>query len=403
VRVLFLSCHSPYPPVSGGRLREHELLTRLSGEHELDLCAVSKSYEEDREAAITLRDHCRTVAVFRAAGSTPCQIARHASVEATAHVARLLREEPIDVVHVEGFYLLQHVPEPSDVPIVLVGQNVEYELWRQRVETAVDEEARRASFLSYRQTREAEVRAWRRASLCVAVTEDDRAAMRRAVAGLEVRLVPDGADHLPLLERPARRRAGSLQAVTLVGNFAYQPNADAAIHLCRDILPRVLERVRDVHVFLVGNDPPAEVRALASEHVTVTGRVRAVGPYLDAADVVVLPLRIGGGVKVKMLEALRRGKAIVTTPLGLQGLAGVEDRVRVANDPSSFSAAVADLLARPDERRRLERSALAFAATLPTWDDAADALSACYREAVSRAARRRRRSASTAVRTGSRS
>src|SRR2546423_3646419 len=100
-----------------------------------------------------LRRHCAAVHVFRAGGQHPCQVARHASIEATAHVAAIA-ERGIDVIHVEGFYLMQHVPEAIDVPVVLVEQNVEYQLWRQRVETASDEETRRAHFLMYRQTRE---------------------------------------------------------------------------------------------------------------------------------------------------------------------------------------------------------------------------------------------------------
>lgn len=402
MRVLFLSCHSPYPPVSGGRLREHELLARLGEEFDLHLCAVSKAYDEDVRAARALGGRCASVHVFRAAGDAGCQIARHASIEATAHVTRLVRERAVDLVHVEGFYLMQHVAEPIAVPVVLVEQNVEYELCRQRAELTSDNALRDARLRAYVETREAEPRAWRRATLCAAVTADDARTMRAAALGLDVRVVPDGADHLPLLARP-QRRPNARPTLALVGNFAYDPNADAALHLCREILPAVLERVPDAHLLLVGNDPPREVRALAGGHVTVTGRVPQVEPYVDAADVVVLPLRIGGGVKVKMLEALRRGKAIVTTPLGLQGLAGARGAVRVAEGAPAFAAAVTELLEQPARRHQLEAAALACGATLPTWDEAAAALAACYRAAVSTAAPRRRRSASTAARTGSRS
>jgi glycosyltransferase involved in cell wall biosynthesis len=400
--VLFLSCHSPYPPVSGGRLREHELLARLGNELELQLCVVSKAYYEDRRAARSVQPYCASIDVFPAAGTAGCQVARHACPAATAYVEGLLRRDEVDLVHAEGFYMTQHIPELCDVPVVLVEQNVEYELWRQRVETAGDAATRRSLFLAYRQTRELELAAWRKASVCAAVTEDDRRAMRRALPGLDVRLIPDGADHVPLRRHEPAPEPETAPTIVLVGNYAYQPNVDAAVHLCRDILPSVLDRVPNAHVFLVGNAPDAEVRALAGAHVTVTGRVVSVTAYLDRADVVVLPLRVGVGVKVKMLEALRRGKAIVTSPVGLQGLAGAETCVLVADDAPTFAAATVDVLKRPDERKRLEQAALAFAAGLPTWDDAANALAATYR-AVSTGGRRRRRSANTRARTGSRS
>jgi glycosyltransferase involved in cell wall biosynthesis len=112
----------------------------------------------------------------------------------------------------------------------------------------------------------------------------------------------------------------------------------------------------------------------------VTGRVPAVQPYLDDAHVMLAPLRIGGGVKVKVLEALRRGKAIVTTPVGAQGFGERSpESMRLAADPASFAAAVVELLTSRRERRRLERAALDLGGSLPTWDAAAGRLSVAYR------------------------
>jgi glycosyltransferase involved in cell wall biosynthesis len=387
-RVLFLTCHLPYPPVSGGRRREYELLRRLAGDFDIHLCAVSKTFGEDVLAAPRLQGICRTVKVFAADPASSngevvaAQVLRHACRPAAAHVARLVDARAVDVVHCEGFYLAQHVPDRCGVPLLLAEQNVEYELWRQRVATTCGDTSRREAFLQYRTTRDAEVRAWRRATLCASVTEDDRALMLRTDPALDVVVVPDGADHL----RPARNGAApaSSREIVLVGNFAYQPNADAARHLCKDVLPLVRERVPSARVVLVGNDPPDEVRALAGADVAVTGRVPCIEPYLERAAVAVCPLRIGGGIKVKMLEALCRGKAIVTTSVGIQGLgAGVEAAVRVADDAASFAAAIADLLERPAERRDLERAAARFSARLATWDEAAAKLSACYRDLAS--------------------
>lgn len=379
MRVLFLTCHLPYPAVSGGRLRELELLRRLGDEADVHLCAVSKTYAEDVAAAEHLGDLCASVAVFEAhAGGDhlPAQLRRHCSEEATAHVRRLL--DDVDLVHVEGFYLLHHLPHPAPVPVLLVEQNVEYSLWEQRVAIADGGVCQRDAFREFRETRACEVRAWRRADLCAAVTGDDRAAMLRVAPELRVRVVPDGVDHLAA---PFEQRAEPRQELVFVGNFAYQPNADAALWFCSEILPQVRERVPGVRALLVGNDPPREVLELACEHVEVTGRVRKVERYLDRAAVVVSPLRVGGGIKVKVLEALHRGKAIVSTSVGVQGLgAGVGRSVEVADDPDRFADACARLLLDAPARQSLERRARAFAATLPTWDEAAARLLDCYRE-----------------------
>jgi polysaccharide biosynthesis protein PslH len=382
LRALFLTCHLPYPPVSGGRLREFELLRRLACEVELHLCAVSKTFQEDLAAAARLKGLCASVAVFPAMPSgedgVPSQVRRHRSPDASEYVRSLLGDRLVDLVHVEGFYLLDHVPEPSPIPVLLVEQNIEYTLWEQRVALAPHAAAQRRAFLDFRETRAYELDAWQRATLCASVTDEDRRAMLQVAPQLTVRVVPDGVDHLgssPLTSVPSQPE------LVFVANFAYQPNVDAAFWFCREIFPRVREQVPQVRALLVGNGPPTEVQALACDHICVTGRVPSVAPYLDRAAVVVSPLRVGGGIKVKMLEALSRCKAIVSTSVGVQGLGkGIRDCVAVADDATAFSTACASLIRQPRARRRLEQRARMFVATLPTWDEAAESLLSCYRE-----------------------
>ena len=391
MRVLFLTCHLPYPAVSGGRRRENELLRRLAGV-ETHLVAVSKTVDEDRRNAVELSGVCASVSVFAAhpeapasGGGTPAQVLRHRSPAAAARVAELVGGSHVDAVHVEGFYLLHLVPEPCPVPMLLVEQNVEFLLWEQRARVAGDEGERLEHLREAQRTRSAEVSAWRRADLCAAVTDEDAAAMRAAVPGLGVRLVPGGVPEPPLAGSGGRTgRSAPLEdpAVVFVGNFAYQPNVDAALQLGREIWPLVLRRVPRARLYLVGNAPPPELGVLASSAagVTVTGPVPAVEPFLEAADVVALPLRVGGGVKVKMLEALAAGRAVVTTSTGAQGLGVVGHAFVVADDPARFAEEVTGLLEDRARRGRLEASARHAARALPTWDAAAAALRECYEE-----------------------
>jgi glycosyltransferase involved in cell wall biosynthesis len=378
LEALFLTCHLPYPPVSGGRLREFELLRRISPAVDVHLCAVSKTYEADLAAASGLDDICASVTVLPAAsanGSPPAQVLRHRCPDAARHVGSLLRNGEIDVVHVEGFYLMQHVPALTPAPVVLVEQNVEYSLWAQRLALAATPEERRTMRVELAATREHELLAWRRATICAAVTADDRAEMVAALPDLDVRVVPDGPDHLP----PAGHGSSTGATIVFVGNFAYQPNEDAARWLCTEIFPRIRARVPGARVRLVGVCPPPDVLALSGDGVEVTGHVPSVEPHLDEAAVVVAPLRVGGGVKVKVLEALSRGKAVVSTSVGIQGLP--QSPAVVADEPAAFATAVAELLADPAAREQREQAALRYARSLPTWDDAARALLGCYRAA----------------------
>lgn len=390
LRVLFLTCHLPYPPISGGRRREMELLERLPSV-DVDLLVVTKTPEEDRANTSALRRICRSVSVFDAApdrapaGLAP-QIARHWCPEVAEKVRSLLSSGDIDLVHIEGFYLTHLLPEACPVPVLLVEQNIEFELFAQRAGLSDDPVERLSLLREYRATRAAEVAAWHSADSIAVLTERDRVAVRREAPGTPVALVPDGVD---FRASDAARNFGEHQAVVFVGNYAYGPNADAATWLCEELAPVLKQEVPLARLLLVGNEPTEEMRRCAEAsdgRVIVTGRVSDTGPYLECADVVVCPLRFGGGVKVKMLEALSAGRAIVTTPVGSQGLEALDRSFLVREPSAEFSDAVVGLLRDPHRRRGLERAATEAVGQLPTWDDAAGALVRCYSALLERPA-----------------
>lgn len=403
--VLFLACHLPWPALSGGRRRELELIRRVSERFEIHLLVVSKTAERDQANADVLRRWCRHVEVFAAAAAPrdarpmlgasdlsaaqraaqPPQVLRHQCPAASSRVAEILADERVDLIHVEGFYLMQHIPESVRTPLLLVEQNVEYELERQRAVTAADPDG----FIRFSRTAAAERECWARATRLAAVTAQDARMIEAAFARQAVLVVPDGADHVPnmhSLDGDRRMQHPGLPLIVLLANFGYAPNVDAAAWLCEEILPRVRARVPDVRLWLVGDAPPPEVRALHDERVIVTGQVADVWPYLDVADLVVCPLRIGGGIKVKTIEALRRGKAIVSTSIGAQGLpAQAREALVIADDQIAFAGGIASLLNDPCRRAELERRAARAARQLPSWDDAASALADAYDGLLQRA------------------
>jgi glycosyltransferase involved in cell wall biosynthesis len=382
LRVLFLTCHLPFPPISGGRHREFELLRRIGGQVDVSVCAVTKTWAEDVSNAGALASYCSDVQVVPAdpprstEGAMPFQVLRHRS----RHVRPVLADGDYDVIHVEGFYLMQHLRALAPRPTVLVEQNIEYQLWEQRAAHASGPAAWRHRREAER-TRRAELDAWRRADVVGALTAEDRDVIVRAGVD-DVALVPDGIA-VPEGE-PVPTDAEAPPVMTFVGNFAYEPNVDAALYFARSVMPRVLRAVPDARLMLVGNAPPPQVQALANHSITVTGRVPDIGEYLVDTTAVVCPLRVGGGVKVKMLEALAHGKAIVSTSIGTQGLGpNGEDAVAVADTSADMAAEIVDVLCNPERRHGMEAAAAKFAAALPTWDDAAASLLSCYERAVS--------------------
>jgi glycosyltransferase involved in cell wall biosynthesis len=224
-----------------------------------------------------------------------------------------------------------------------------------------------------RAARRADAAAWRRyarhtlgaADAGVAFTDSDAELLRgldpaarivRIAPG--VLLPPEASD--PVGAQPPR--------VLFLGSFVHPPNVDAAIRLASEILPAVRARVPAARLEIVGDAPPASVRALARDGVVVTGRVPDARLHLNAAAVVAAPLRLGRGVRVKVLETLAAGKALVATPRAVEGL-GLEPGVHalVGEDDAALADALADLLDDPARRRAIGTAARDWARERLDW------------------------------------
>ncbi|MGH3922587.1 MAG: glycosyltransferase family 4 protein, partial [Pseudonocardiaceae bacterium] len=199
----------------------------------------------------------------------------------------------------------------------------------------------------------------------------------------DVRCLPNGADHL-------NTQVGTLDAaqresarLLFVANLRYEPNLHAARLLLADIFPQVLHRCPEATLAIVGSDPPDWLVTAARHHprVTVTGWVPDVATWLDAAHVVVCPLTVGGGIKIKVLEALARGCAIVATPVALQGFRHLPpNSVVERSEAPDLADACARLLTCPQEQARQRARASQAARHLPSWDLAADLLASTWNE-----------------------
>lgn len=403
MRILFLTAHLPYPPFSGGRRREFELISRLPKKFEIHLCSITKSWRTDSAYVNEFRQYCKSVNLFEALtpannqqqyASYPDQMKKHVSQKASSHISYLLKNHSFDIVHVEGYYLLQHVPIWCRIPILLVEHNIEYLLALQRFKVAITQEEKNYFSSEYTKTLKWEQLMWKRATVCVTITNEDKIAIKQLEPNIDVRMIPNGIDHkkelgdaiIPLSNDSEHsiitNTPSRCPTILFVGNFAYEPNVDGALYFSREIFPLILKRVPNVRLILVGNAPPQEICSLTSNsQIQVTGRVTSLTPFYINADVVVCPLRIGGGVKVKVLEALGLGKAIVSTSVGAQGLdLSVHKAVAIADEVEDFAQKVIRLIQHPEELRLQEQQALAYSAILPSWDQVTNAFSDLYEE-----------------------
>ena len=293
-----------------------------------------------------------------------------------------------DIVQVEGIELAQYLFQAAESRrgstrplLVFDDHNAEYVLQQRAFETDIRHPRRwiaaAYSLVQWRRLRRYERRACRTADRLVLVSAADAQAVGRLDRSLEPLVVPNGVDMAyysaplgPLArERQAAAPGATRHDMVFTGKMDFRPHVDAVLWFSREVLPRILLRVPSAHLWIVGKDPHPRLAALAEQPaITVTGWVEDVRPYIAQAAVYVVPLRIGGGTRLKVPEAMAMGKAIVSTTLGCEGfdlLSG--EQLVMADTPEEFAAAVIALLHEPERRAQLGEAARQLAAAQYDW------------------------------------
>jgi glycosyltransferase involved in cell wall biosynthesis len=207
-----------------------------------------------------------------------------------------------------------------------------------------------------------------RFGMCITMSEADGKLLVSANDRLKVAVSPNGVDTavcrlLPELE------PGRSPALLLVGNMGYGPNIDAAIYFCQEILPLIRQRLERVQLWIVGPNPPPEVRRLGGESVQVTGRVAELAPYYETCAMSVVPLRAGGGTRLKILESLAYGRPVVSTSIGCEGLdVNHGEHLLIADTPGAFVANILAVLRDQSLRNRLVENGRRLVVAKYDWD-----------------------------------
>lgn len=381
-RVLYLTHHLPWPPLSGGTLREYQLLTKLAQHFTIDLLAIGRT---DSSAAPEKNPLGLASAEFlpdEAARTTRRQ--RH-SAKARQRIQELAALGQIDAIHVEGGYLFHLVPAELHDRTCLVEHNIESDVLGQFAQITGDVRLLKAS----RRVNELEERAWRATGAVITVTPEDRHRVAVRSGRQDIHLVPNGCDHIAIGSH-INQRPDRPPTALLLANFAYGPNRDALDWLIDEVWPLVATQLPTARLLLAGSglSEAQHIRAAAVPGVVVRGIVDDVGPVLDEADVLLSPLRAGGGIKVKVVEALRRGCPVVTTPIGAQGIHGAARRALCIEEQAAGLARRAiQLLSNHHDRERVRSRTLSAGLLLPTWQQAASTMTNVWTEVAARHAR----------------
>jgi len=297
---------------------------------------------------------------------------------------RLLRARRFDIVNLEfsslGHCELRQAPPGEKFPALIVdSHNIDYDLARQHARFGNSLARRIYAGVNWRKLRREELATYRDADgvyLCSAA--DERRLLDEA-PNIRTAVIPNAADVEYYQPRPTDPPPDG-RTLVFFGLLSYVPNVDGVIHFIKDIWPRVAEAHPEARCKIIGGRPPPSLLALAGPRVELTGFVPDLRPHLAAAAAVVVPLRLGGGTRLKIVEGMAMGKAIVSTALGAEGIEAVPGRdLLIENEPAAFADAVNRLLADPDLAMRIGLSARRLAVERYSWSGAAQALEGFYR------------------------
>jgi sugar transferase (PEP-CTERM/EpsH1 system associated) len=308
----------------------------------------------------------------------PYAVANYRSRAYAQAIDTCLAAQPFDLIVCDFLVPAVNLPSRLPCPAVLFTHNVESEIWRRHTETATGAVGRHLYGSQYRRMLRFEARTLGRFDGVLAVSDADRDTFTRIYPGAvrnPVYVVPTGVDTGYFAPAPSRPDSRHL---VFTGSMDWLPNEDAMSFFCRDILPLIRAEEPSAMLSIVGRAPTPAVRALAGGMgIDVTGRVDDVRPFMADAAVYVVPLRIGGGTRLKIFEAMSMGKAVVSTTVGAEGLPVTDgEHVKLADTPAAFARAVVDLLRSPAERARLEQAARALVVERYDWSAVAGGLEA---------------------------
>jgi glycosyltransferase involved in cell wall biosynthesis len=378
VRILWVKAGKLLPVDTGGKIRSYNILRHLALAHEVTLLSYyggkrDASYEAeirqefpgahplwtatlDGSALAQSMDYVR-----RVLNPAPFAVSKFTNSSAQRLISTWLAGGRFDVAICDFLSASLNFPSILKTPSILFQHNVETSLW-QRMAWAEPNPVKKAAYrLEATKMARYERHALGKFHHILAVSAYDRRQMLAMDQGSSISVIATGVDTNkypvapPAMADPPR--------IVFTGSMDWEPNIDAVTYFCRDVFPRIIQEYPQAIFQIVGRNPHPKVKQLASPNVHVTGTVLSIADYLRDATVVIVPLRIGGGTRLKIFEAMAMGKALVSTSIGAEGLEvrSGSDLI-LADDAASFAESILLLIRDASLRRKYEQAAAKLAA-----------------------------------------
>lgn len=395
MRILIITPHFPNP-ISGGGIALLNMIRGLSRDHEVFL--ISRAYPEDLSHVSAIEGCCRRVEVFMKSDrlvdklynkirywhKSPRNLYYHFEPGIPQKANELIDKYAIDIVQLEFTSSGQYLPHIKHQAKILRQHDVTFITEAARLAATKGVLAWLRQYIRYRALLAFELEACCKADLVVVPSEEDCRALLAHIPRLKVSTIPHGIDsgRFDLQRQPCKE-----PSLIFIGDFRRRANSDAVLYFTREVFSHILRRQPAARLYLVGASPPPAIKSLASSNIIVTGFVEDIRPFLTSSCVFVAPLTWGGGIKVKILEAMAAGTPAVTTSIGAYGIGLTPgEHAFVEDDPQAFATRVLELMDNPVLNRRMGEAGRAFVAARFDWRAIIASLEQNY-EALLRAGR----------------
>ncbi len=388
MNVLMIVHAAPFPPEAGTTKRIFHILEQVAKRHNVTLLALGTEAEE-RAFKESAPIKCKEVYFVNNRGpmflrfiksiwylATGRSLARHYyNRKLQSILDSLLTQQKFDLIHCSttllGYYRL-----PNGTPKIGDTQNVEYDnAYRAFKETGFGIR-KFIYFLEFKSLLREELANCRKFQILLTTSERDRSLLRENLPDIRMQVIPNGVD---LAAFTPRSESPEPKSLVFTGLMNYYPNDHGAIFFLDEIFPLILEKEPGALIYIVGSNPSRNVLKRASDRIIVTGYVADVRPYISRSQIFVIPLRMGGGTRLKALEAMAMKKPIVSTTLGCEGIEVQHGHsVLLADSPRDFAAEVVRLLGDESLRISLASNAFKIAADLYGWDGIGKKLETLY-------------------------
>ena len=358
MKVLLLTQVLPYPPDSGPKIKTWNVLKYLAQHHEVTLISFVRG-DQSAEANY-LKNYCRavhTVPISRGAWSDgwymirslvtrqPFLMVRDDRISMHKVIKKVTTETQFDIVHVDQLNMAQYAERVTGAGKILDAHNALWLLYKRLWETMPSGPKKWLLGRDWRLLKQYEGEICRGFGGLLTVSREDEVALQEAAGkSLEATVIPIAIDTDEVVKV---RRCADADHILHIGTMFWPPNIDGILWFLREIFPLIQAKRPKTTLDLVGAKPPPEIMAHSSNGsgINVTGYVADPTPYYESTGVMVVPLRAGGGMRVKILNALAQGLPIVSTTLGCEGITVEHGRhLLVADTPEAFAQAILDLL-----------------------------------------------------------